>query len=70
MDIDRMERSRGEEVDGVEMEAVTTKPESASTLSAVELLDLDSRISISSEEMFYPSRSRRGIMVQMIFSFR
>lgn len=35
MDIDRMERRRGEEADGVEMEAVTAKPGPASTLSAV-----------------------------------
>ena len=67
MDINRMQSSRGEEVDGVEMEAVTTKPGSASTLSAVGLLDLGSGLSISPEEMFHPSNSWRGILIRMIF---
>jgi hypothetical protein len=67
MDIDGMERSRGEEADSVEMEAVTAKPGSASTLSVVGLLDPDARVSISLEEMFPPSRSCRGIMVRIIF---
>ena len=49
------------------MEAVMTKPGSPSTLSSVGLLDPDSGLSISPEEMFHPSNSWRGILIRMIF---
>ena len=67
LDIDRLESSRGEEMDSVEMEAVVTEPGSSSTLSAVGLLDLNSEFSLSPAGMFHPSNSWRGILVRLIF---
>ena len=67
VDIDRMESTISEEMGGVEMEAVTTKPGSTSTLSTVELLARDSGLSISREEMFHSSNSWRGISIRIIF---
>jgi hypothetical protein len=64
MDINRVERSREEEVDGVEMEVVMAKPGSASALG---LLHQDSGNYLSLEEMFYPSNSWRGILIRMVF---
>jgi len=67
VDIDRMESTIGEEIGGVEMEAVTTNPGSTCTPSTVDLLAQDSGLSISREEMFYSSNSWRGILIRIVF---
>ena len=65
VDIDRMESTISEEMGGVEMEAVTTKPGSTCTPSTVDLLARDSGLSISREEMFHSSNSWRGILIRI-----
>ncbi|KAH9205870.1 hypothetical protein DL95DRAFT_489333, partial [Leptodontidium sp. 2 PMI_412] len=54
MDIDRIQ-------------TVMAKPGSASTLSAVGLLNLDYGLSVSPEEIFHPSNSWRSMLIRMIF---
>jgi hypothetical protein len=67
MDIDKVESTAGEEMDGAEMEVVTTKPGSIRALSTTGLPARDSRFSTPQQEMFHPSNSWRGMLIRIVF---
>jgi hypothetical protein len=67
-DINRIQRRAGEEMEDLELEAVTTKsPARARTLSDIGLLAADSELLISPEEIFYPSNCWRSMAIRVIF---
>ena len=67
-DINRIQRRAGEEMEDLELEAVSTKsPARARTLSDIGLLAADSALLISPEEIFYPSNCWRSMIIRVIF---